>query len=124
MTINPSSLPVNLAGEVLRNYYLTNSRRMTSVARPLNALPGWARNKVKSLLSAEPYYGLLGLDMVVITQNDGDMLLVIFDLADNLLYWNDDAKKDHTWQRENLSKFVRLQWERIQRMCEANPEKY
>lgn len=102
MTINTTSLPVNLAGEVLRNYYLANSNRMTSVPRPLVGLPEWARNKVKSLLSdSEPYYGLLGLDMVVVTQNDGDMLLVIFDFVDGVLYWNDDAKKDHGWQREN-----------------------
>lgn len=102
MTINTTNLPVNLAGEVLRNYYLSNSKRMTSVSRPLAALPEWARNMVKSLLSdSEPYYGLLGLDMVVITQNDGDMLLVIFDWADEVLYWNDDAKKDYGWQRQN-----------------------
>lgn len=102
MTINTTNLPVNLAGEVLRNYYSSNSKRMTSVARPLAALPEWARNKVKSLLSdSEPYYGLLGLDMVVITQNNGDMLLVIFDLNENVLYWNSDAKKDYGWQREN-----------------------
>lgn len=102
MTINTTNLPVNLAGEVLRNYYFRNSKRMTSVSRPLASLPEWARNMVKSLLSdSEPYYGLLGSDMVVITQNDGDMLLVIFDFTDEVLYWNDDAKKDYGWQREN-----------------------
>jgi hypothetical protein len=102
MTINTTNLPVNLAGEVHRNHYLRNSKRMTSVSRPLTSLPEWARNMVKSLLSdSEPYYGLLGSDMVVITQNDGDMLLVIFDFTDEVLYWNDDAKKDYGWQREN-----------------------
>lgn len=102
MITNTTNLPVNLAGEVLRNYYLVNSKEMVSVPRPLVSLPEWARNKVKSLLSdSVPHYGLFGRDMTVITQNDGDNLLVIFDLADGVLYWNDDAKKDYGWQREN-----------------------
>lgn len=101
MITNTTSLPVNLAGEVLRNYYLNNSKRMVT-AGALDSLPKWARNKVKSLLSdSVPHYGFIGNDMSVITQNTGDTLLVIFDLADGVLYWNDDAKKDYGWQREN-----------------------
>lgn len=102
MTINTTSLPVNLAGEILRNQYLANSKEYVSCPRPLAALPKWAADRCRALVNdSEPSYALIGPDLVVIQQNNGDILLILWDVKDKVLYWNDDAKKDHGWHREN-----------------------
>jgi len=102
MITNTTELPVNLAGEILRNIFLTNSEEYVSTTHPLTAMPQWAANRCRKLIDdSVSYYGILGRNLLVIQQNNGDSLLIIWDIKDGVLYWNDDAKKDHGWQREN-----------------------
>lgn len=101
MKFNTTQIPVDHAGEILRNHYLNNSKDFVSVVYPFRLLPQWASKRIEKLLNLdEPYFGIVSNEMVVIQQNDGDTLLVIWD-KEGVLYWNPDAKKSHGWQREN-----------------------
>lgn len=104
MLTNTTSLPVDLAGEILRNQYLANSKGYVSCPRPLEALPKWAANRCLDLLFSDYKlsYAVIGPDLVVIQQNDGDILLILWDIEDKVLYWNSDAKKAYGWKRECL----------------------
>lgn len=101
MKFNTTQIPVDHAGEILRNHYLNNSKDFVSIPYPLWALPSWAAAKCRKLINQDlPFYGLVGDNLVTINQYDGDQLLIIWD-KEGVLYWNSDAKKSHGWQREN-----------------------
>ena len=102
MQLYTTHLPAALAGQVLSNYFLANSKEYVSIPYPFSALPEWAANRAKKILNLDKkYYGLIGPDLVIIQQNaadDKDSLLIIWDKDDSCLYWN---KNNLGWQREN-----------------------
>ncbi len=103
MQLYTTHIPALLAGQVLYQNFLSNSKEYVSVPRPLEDMAGWARNKCKqNLINKEiAYFGVVSSDLVIIQQNtadDKESLLIIWDKDDSRLYWN---KNDSGWQREN-----------------------
>lgn len=107
MNVEINFLPVDLAGEVLRHVYLRakETDRLVSVKYPLQDLPRKAVALVTELLAPEVnYFGWVDIGnlITVISQTDGDELLVIYDRTTHTLYWNTDAKKSYGWNRQYI----------------------